>query len=81
MSTHYITNDIVIEVEKGKLAFEVAIYDLNAQTEQPAASASGTDLYKAIGQAVVAHIDKANPGRNTLAGEISTLERFARVHA
>lgn len=81
MSTHYITNDIVIEVEQGKLEFSVAIYDLNAQGEQPVATASGKDVYKAIGQAVVEHIDKSNPGRNTLAGEISILERFARVNA
>lgn len=77
MTTHYITNDIVIEVEKGKLEFEVALYDLNATTDEPAAEATSKDLLKAIGQVVVDHIDSHNKGKS-LKGEIAMYERLSR---
>lgn len=81
MTTHYITNDIVIEVEKGKLEFEVAIIDLNSTKDQPEATATGKDIYKAIGQAVVQHIDQAHPGRKPLQSEIDIFERFGKFNA
>jgi len=79
MGSYFLTNDqsVLLEVDKAKLGFEVAIYDLNTSTSKPSARVVGKDPYKAIGQAVVAYVDKCNPSKGKLKGSIEIYERIA----
>jgi len=78
MGSYYLTNEqsVMIEVDKKKLGFEVAIYDLNTSTDKPAAQAVGKEPYQAIGRALVTYLDKCNTNRATLK---STLELYERL--
>ena len=78
MGTYYLTDDksVLLEIDKKKLGFEVAIYELNKSTEKAAAQAVGKEPYQAIGRALVTYLDKCNTNRATLK---STLELYERL--